>query len=105
MIFNLVIMTIKPTGDRVLIKPIRKVEEITKLGIILPDTAEKEKPERGEVIALGEGIRLEDGRVIPFSLKVGDKVLFKMFVPDEFKENGEEYLIIREANVLAVLVD
>jgi chaperonin GroES len=94
-------MNIKPLQDYVLVKAV--TEEVTKSGIVLPDTINKERPEKGEVIALGEGKLLENGQRAPMSVKVGDKVMFKKYAPDEVKVDGAEYLIIRESDIIAIL--
>lgn len=95
-------MNIKPLGDRVIIKPI--AEDITtKAGIVLPETVEKEKAERGEVMACGPGRILDNGQVAPMSVKAGDKVMFKKYSPDEIKVDGQELLIISESDILAIL--
>ncbi|HDN86241.1 MAG: co-chaperone GroES [Candidatus Omnitrophota bacterium] len=94
-------MKIKPLGDRVLIKPCEEKEK-TKGGIVLPDTA-KEKPQEGEIVAVGEGRKIEDGKVIPLSLKVGDKVLYGKYSGTEITVDDQEYLIMREEDVLAVI--
>jgi len=94
-------MKIKPLGDRVLIKPCEEKEK-TKGGIVLPDTA-KERPQEGEIVAVGEGRRTDDGKTIPLSLKVGDKVLYGKYSGTEITVDGEEYLIMREEDVLAVI--
>lgn len=78
-------------------------EEITKSGIVLPDTVDKERPEKGEVVAVGEGKLLENGQRAPMSVKIGDKVMFKKYSPDEIKIDKEEYLIISESDILAIL--
>lgn len=93
---------IKPLGDRVLVKPIDYKESKTEAGIIIPDTTEKEKPEQGKVIAVGEG-KYVDGKLIPVSVKKGDTVVFSKYGYDEVKMNEEEYFIIREENILAVI--
>jgi chaperonin GroES len=94
-------MAIKPLGDRILVKPIEKSDE--KIGgIIIPDSA-KEKPQEGEVIAVGPGRMLETGERQPISVAVGNKVLYGKYSPTEIKYNNEEYLIIREDDILAVL--
>ena len=72
---------------------------------MLPDTAQKEKPMQGEVVAVGAGKRLENGEHAPMSVKVGDKVLFTKYAPDEIELNGEEYLVIEEEKILGVLRD
>lgn len=95
-------MNIKPLSDHILIEPV-KAEEKTKFGILLPDTAEKDKPEQGLVVAVGEGKRNEEGRVIPLSVKQGDKVLFTKYGPNEIKVDGKEYLIAREDDILAII--
>lgn len=93
---------LKPLGDKVVIRP-QKEEERTKSGIVLPATAEKEKPEQGEIIAVGPGKTGEDGKVIPMTVKVGDKVLFTQYGPSEIKIDDEELLVVSESDVLAVI--
>lgn len=93
---------LRPMGDRVIVKPVAK-EEMTKAGIILPDTVDKERPEQGEVVSVGPGRVLDNGQIAPMSLKVGDKVMFKKYSPDEVKIEDEEYLVISESDVLAVI--
>jgi len=95
-------MKIKPLHDHVVIKPMNE-DEKTKSGIYLPDTMDKERPERGEVIAVGPGKILENGQTATMAVKVGDKVLFKKYSPDEFKIDGEEYLVIKESDIIATL--
>jgi len=95
-------MKLKPLHDNVVVKP-SSVEEMTKSGIVLPETASKERPERGEVVAVGPGKRLDNGEIAPISLKVGDKVMFKKYSPDEIKIDNEEYLLISEGDILAIL--
>lgn len=92
---------IRPLGDRVVVKPL-PTEEKTKSGIVLPDTA-KEKPQKGEVIAVGQGKLLENGQRVPIDLKKGDKVFFSKYAGNEFKMDDEEYLILREADILGVI--
>jgi chaperonin GroES len=94
---------LKPIGDRVVVRP-KTAEEMTKSGIILPDTA-KERPQEGEVMAVGTGRVLEDGRVIPLEVQVGDRVLFSKYGGTEFKLGNEEYIILREDDILAILQD
>jgi chaperonin GroES len=95
---------IRPLGDRVLVKPIDELEgKMTSSGIIIPDTVDREKPEKGTVIAVGEGRRTDNGVVLPMSVKVGDKVLFSKYGPDEVKVGDEEYYIIGESSILAVI--
>ena len=95
-------MNIKPLNDHVIVKPIAE-EEATKAGIILPDTVDREKPEKGEVLALGQGKLLENGQRAPMSVKVGDKVMFKKYGPDEIKVDGEEFLVIKEEDIIAII--
>ena len=98
-------MKIKPLGDRVLIEPVSKEdrEGKTKSGIIIPDTAEKERPEEGKLIAVGEGKKTENGRIVPMSLKSGQRVLFTKYGPNEIKVDGKEYLIAKEEDILAII--
>ena len=91
----------KPLNDHVLIKPING-QEVSKAGIILPDTVDKEKPEKGEVVAMGPGKLLENGARSQMSVKVGDKVIFKKYSPDELP-GEKELLIVREEDILAVV--
>lgn len=93
---------LRPLGDRVIVKPAAK-EEMTKAGILLPDTVDKERPEHGEVIAVGPGKTLETGQVAPMSIKIGDKVVFKKYGPDEVKVDDVDYLVISESDVMAVI--
>jgi len=86
----------------VVIEPLKQ-EEKTKSGIILPDTAEKERPEQGKVIAVGPGKKTEDGKVIPMDIKVGDTVLFTKYGPNEVKVGDKEYLIAKEDDILGIL--
>jgi chaperonin GroES len=94
---------LKPLGDRLVIKPASR-EETTKSGIVLPDTA-KEKPQRGTVIAVGDGRKDDDGDRISLDVKVGDNVLFAKYAGTEFKIDDEELMILSEKDVLAVIVD
>ncbi len=94
-------MKIKPLADRVIIKP-AAAEERTKGGIILPDTA-KEKPVVGEVVAVGPGKVSDDGKKVPMEVKVGDKVLYGKYSGTEVTYEGEEYLIMREADIFAIV--
>ena len=96
-------MNIKPLHDRVLIKRIEDMQK-TAGGIIIPDTA-KEKPSEGVVEAVGNGFRAEDGKILPMSVKVGDKVLFGKWAGTEIKVNGEARLIIKESDILAIVED
>jgi chaperonin GroES len=94
-------MNLRPLGDRVVVKPVER-EEMTKSGIVLPDTA-KEKPQEGIVEAVGTGRILDNGTKIPMELKVGDKVLYAKYAGNEFKLEDIEYLIVSEKDVLAVV--
>lgn len=92
---------IRPLGERVVVKPLPS-EERTKGGIVLPDTA-KEKPQEGEVVAVGPGRLLETGQRVPIDLKPGDRVLFSKYAGNEVKIDDVEYLIMREADILGVI--
>jgi chaperonin GroES len=94
-------MNIRPLQDRLIVKRIEE-EEKTKGGIIIPDAA-KEKPMQGEVIAVGKGKVLEDGKVMPLDVKQGDRILFGKYAGTEIKIDGQEYLIMREDDVLGIL--
>ncbi len=94
-------MNVKPMHDNVIVKPISD-EEVTKAGIVLPDTVDKEKPEKGEVLAIGPGKLLDNGQRAPMSVKIGDKVMFKKYSPDEIKVDKEEFLVISESDIIAV---
>lgn len=93
-------MNIKPLGDRVIIK-VMESEETTKSGIVLPGTA-KEKPMQGEILAVGSG-ELVDGKKVPLEVKVGDKVIYSKYAGTEVKMDGNEYLIIRQSDILAIV--
>jgi chaperonin GroES len=93
--------TLRPLGDRLVVKPAAR-EEITKFGIVLPDTA-KEKPQRGTIIAAGPGRRDDDGDRIALDVKVGDVVLFAKYSGTEFKLDDEDLLILAEKDILAVI--
>lgn len=95
-------MNLKPLADRVVLKPIEPAE-VTKGGIIIPDTAEKEKSEQGEVVAVGPGKLNEKGERVALSVKVGDKVLFKKYGPDEVKIDDQEYLVAEENDIIAII--
>lgn len=94
-------MKVRPLHDRILIKRIEEKESV-KGGIIIPDSA-KEKPQEGEVIAVGHGKKTEDGKVIPLDVKAGDRILFGKYSGTEIKIDDQEYLIVREEEVLGVL--
>ena len=91
-------MDLKPLGDRVIVEVLDE-EETTVSGIVLPDTA-KEKPQRGKVLAVGPG-RYEDGKLVPLDVKKGDEVIFSKYGGTEVKVSGDEYLILRESDILA----
>ena len=95
-------MDIKPLQDNVVIEPVSQ-EEKTKSGIFLPQTAEKERPEQGKVIAVGPGKFSQNGERKPMEVKVGDLVLFTKYSPNEIKVDGKEYLIAKQEDVLAIL--
>jgi chaperonin GroES len=94
-------MNIKPLGERVVIKAIEN-EVTTKSGIVLPDTA-KEKPQMGEVLAVGSGKLSDNGQRIALDVKVGDRVLFAKYAGTEVKLDGEEYMVLKESDVLAIV--
>jgi len=94
-------MNLRPLHDRILIKRIEEKEAV-KGGIIIPDTA-KEKPQEGEVIAVGNGKKNEDGNIIPLDVKAGDRILFGKYSGAEIKMDGQEFLILREEEVLGII--
>ena len=94
-------LSISPLGDRVVVLPLAK-EEQTASGILIPDSANREKPEQGTVVAVGPG-RYDDGTLVPMSTKVGDTVLFSKYGYDEIKVDGEEFYIVSENNILAII--
>jgi chaperonin GroES len=94
-------INLKPLADRVVVRPKQK-EEVTKSGLVLPDTA-REKPQEGEIVAVGPGRVLDDGKRLPMELKVGQSVLYAKYAGTEYKVEDEEYLILREPDVLAVV--
>jgi chaperonin GroES len=92
---------LKPLGDRVLVKPLAK-EEVTKSGIVLPDTA-KEKPQEGSIIAVGPGRLGDDGKRVVMDVKEGDKVIYAKYAGTEIKVENEDYLILSERDILAIM--
>jgi chaperonin GroES len=94
-------MNIRPLYDRIVVKRIEEKEQVQG-GIIIPDTA-KEKPQEGEVVAVGRGKRLENGNLVPLDVKVGDRILFGKYSGNEIKLDGVEYLIMREDEVLGII--
>jgi chaperonin GroES len=95
-------MNIRPLYDRIVVKRVEEQDEKTVSGLIIPDTA-KEKPQQGEVVAVGKGKRLEDGKVVPLDVQPGDRILFGKYSGLEIKLDGNEYLIMSEDEVLGVL--
>src|SRR5512141_3160605 len=94
-------MKLRPLQDRIIVKRMEE-EHKTAGGIFIPETA-KEKPQKGEIVAVGNGKKTEDGKVIPIDVKVGEKVLFGKYAGTEIKVEGEEYLIMREDDILGVM--
>ena len=94
-------MKIRPLHDRIVVKRVEE-QETVRGGIIIPDSA-KEKPQEGEVVAVGQGKRLEDGKLVPLDVKVGDRILFGKYSGSDIKLDGDEYMIMREDEVLGVL--
>jgi chaperonin GroES len=94
-------LKVKPLGDRLVVKPLEE-EEVTPSGIVLPETA-KEKPQKGEVLAVGPGGRDDSGERIPMDVSVGDKVLFAKYGGTEIKLDGDKLLILRESDILALI--
>jgi len=92
---------LKPLGDRVLVKALEKKDEI-RSGIIIPDTA-KEKPQEGEIVAVGKGKIAEDGKLIPMDVKAGDKILYGKYSGTEVKIEGQEYLIMHQEDILGIV--
>lgn len=98
---SVAIASLQPLGDRVVVKPLA-LEAVTKSGIVLPDTA-KEKPQKGEIVAVGPGKVLENGQRTISEVKIGQNVLFAKYSGTEVKLEGEEYLILRESDILGIL--
>lgn len=95
-------MNLTPLHDQVIIKPL-SAEEKTQSGIILPDTVSKERPEQGEIVAVGPGRLLDNGQRSPLSVQVGQKVMFKKYSTEELKYDGQEYLVVAERDILAIV--
>ena len=95
-------MNFKPLSNHVFIEAVAE-EKTTKSGIVIPDTAEKEKPMKGKIIAVGPGKKTEDGKIIPMEVKEGDVVLFTKYGPKEVTIDEKEYLIAREEDILAII--
>jgi chaperonin GroES len=98
---TLSVSTVKPLGDRILVK-VSEAEEKTAGGILLPDTA-KEKPQVGEVVQVGSGKRNDDGSIQPMEVKVGDKVLYSKYAGTDIKLGSDDYVLLRESDILATL--
>lgn len=94
-------MKVNPFADRILVRPLHE-DKTTHAGIIVPDTA-KQKPEKGEVVAVGPGKVNDDGQLLPLRVQVGSKVLFKKYSPDEVEVDGQELLVLKEEDILAIL--
>lgn len=94
-------MNVKPLGDRILVKPL-VAEEKTASGIVIPDTA-KEKPQQGEVLAVGSGKLLDNGQKVALEVKVGDKVIYSKYAGNEIKIDGDECMILNERDILAIV--
>ncbi len=95
-------MNLLPLHDQVIIKPL-SAEEKTKSGIILPDTVSKERPEQGEIVAVGPGRLLDNGQRAPMGVQNGQKVMFKKYSTEELKYDGQEYLVVAEKDILAII--
>jgi len=95
-------INLQPLGSRLIVKPILE-DEITKFGIILPDSADREKPIRGEVLAIGQGKNLNNGQREKMDLKVGDKILFEKYGSDEYKIDNQEFLVVDYDKIVAVI--
>jgi chaperonin GroES len=93
---------LRPLNDHVILRKLSE-EEKTASGIILPETVDRERPERGEVIAVGPGKLMENGARVPMDVKTGDKVVFKKYSPDEIKVDREEYMVIRMEDIVAII--
>lgn len=95
-------MKLKPVGDHIIVKAV-SAEETSASGIIIPDTVDKERSERGEVVAVGPGRELDGGKRSSMDVQVGNQVLFKKYAPDEVKIDGQEYLVIRMDDIMAII--
>ncbi|OGC81512.1 MAG: co-chaperone GroES [Candidatus Abawacabacteria bacterium RIFCSPHIGHO2_01_FULL_46_8] len=93
---------LKPLGDNIIVRP-ASAEEVTASGIVIPDTASKEKPQRGEVIAVGPGKMLESGKRSAMEVKKGDQVLFTKYAPSEVKIEGEELFVLSASDIIAII--
>ncbi|MDD2716024.1 MAG: co-chaperone GroES [Candidatus Wallbacteria bacterium] len=95
-------MNLKPLANRVVVKPMKQ-EEVTKSGIVLPDTASKERPQEGKVVAVGPGKLLESGKREPLEVKENDKIIFSKYAGTEIKIQEEDYLILTDSDILAII--
>ena len=95
-------MNVRPLHDRVVVRRLEEKGEVVRGGIVIPDTA-KEKPQEGEVVAVGNGKKLDDGTRLAMDVKVGDRILFGKYAGSEIKVDGQEYLIMREEDILGIL--
>lgn len=93
---------LQPLGERVIVKPLAKGEKTSAFGIIIPESADKERPAQGTVVAVGPG-KYEDGKLLPMNVKVGQTILFSKYGYDEVKIDGEEYFILTESSILAII--
>lgn len=93
---------LKPLGAKALVKPVKE-EKVTKSGIVLPDTVEKDELEQGEVIAVGDGKMLDNGTRVPMTVKVGDRVILKKYGPDKVKIEGEEFVVADEDDMVGIV--
>lgn len=93
-------MKLEPLSDKIIVVA---VEETSKSGFVIPETMDKEKPQKGEVLAVGPGRMSDDGKLIPMKIKVGDIIIFRKYAPDEFKIDGKDYLILSESDVIALV--
>jgi len=96
-------MKVEPLGDRIIVEA-ENPDEVTKGGIIIPKTATKEMPQKGEIIAIGPGARNEEGKVIPMRLKIGDKIMYNKYAGTEFKIGEQKFLVMREDDVIGRIV-
>jgi chaperonin GroES len=94
------IMNLQPLTDHILVKPLKKEE---KSSIVLPESEKDKKSERGEVVAIGPGRILDNGQKMEMNVKIGDKILFRQYAPDEIDEDGEKFLLMSESDVLAII--
>ena len=96
------VVPLRPLNDRIVVKPVAR-ETVTRSGIVLPDTATKEKPQEGEILAVGPGKVLDNGKRVTLDFQVGQRILFAKYAGTEVKYNNEDYLILRESDVVGVL--